>query len=52
MNYAQFLLTLSESEYIQCIYHTPSDPSKNYLESIVIDWASIHYPNITITPLK
>lgn len=49
MNTTQFLLTLSESEYIQCIQHIPSNPALTLLWEIVIDWASIHYPNITLT---
>lgn len=50
MNTAQFLQTLSESEYCECITHTPSNPTLICLWQIVIDWASIHYPNLIITP--
>lgn len=49
MNTSQFLLTLTESEYLACITHQPSNPALIHLWEIVIDWASIHYPNLTIT---
>lgn len=48
MNTAKFLLTLSESEYSQCIAHQPSNPALVHLWEIVIDWASIHYPHLHI----